>query len=205
TNANLIPVLSFAQAILGWEWKYGSSDFQQRFTPEYVRAVNIGRQTGTIPLVLDGITGVKQDSDEFVRLTRTALALALPHEIYFYGGTRIHAPTVIKAMQIISNFRSKSGTEVYPYWDSHRHLTIKGDLLVTAYRYHNNVLLVIGNMGEDGKYTIQIHPAQLGVGGLIGAENSETGQKIPVNDNVLELKMLKHDFSLVEVALKPAS
>jgi len=202
TNANMLPVLSFAQVILGWEWKYGLKDFQDRFTADYVRAVNMGRQTGTVPLVLGGVTGVAEDSNEFIRLTRTGLALALPHEIFFYGGSRMHAPTAIRARDIISQFRSRPNTEAHPYWDSYRLVETQGDLLITLYRYQDNLLLVIGNMGEAGHYTVRINREKLGLGEILKAVNSEISQDIPVKDNNIDLYIKKHDFALIEAIFK---
>ena len=202
TNANMLPVLSFAQVILGWEWKYGATDFQERFTPGYMRAVNIGRQTGTVPLVLDGVTGVEKDSEEFIRLTRTGLALALPHEIFFYSGGKMHAPTAITARDIISQFRSRTNIEAYPYWDNHTIVESDSNLLATVYRYQDNLLLVIGNTGNTGHYAVRINVEQLGLDKLLKAINRESGQSIPVEDNILDIFIKKHDFVLIEATCK---
>jgi hypothetical protein len=202
TNANMLPVLSFAQVILGWEWKYGANDFQDRFMPDYVRAVNIGRQTGNIPLVLDGITGVDKDSDEFMRLTRTALALALPHEIFFYGGGRMHVPTAITARDIISQFRSRPNTAAYPYWGNNAFVEAHGDLLLTVYQYQCNLLLIIGNMGKSGNYTVRVNGEKLGFGMLLRAVNRENDRGIPIKDNAMDLYINKHDFVLIEAMYK---
>jgi hypothetical protein len=198
TNANLLPVLSFAQANLSWEWKAGSSDFQDRFTPDYVRAESIGRQAGTIPIVLGQVEGIPTDSAEYVRVTRTALALALPHEIFFYGGT-FHCPTALQARDIIAAFRDEPGTTAYPYWEKGAVLQTSGNLLVTAYRHQGELLLVIGNLAEAGTYTVTLDAKGLQLKEITSAVNAETQAAIPVAGAGLTLAIAKHDLALVRV------
>ena len=83
TNGNILPVLGFAANSMGMEWKYGASDFQTRFSPDYIRAVCQGLQGGFFPTVLDGITGLggAAKKDERIRVTRTMMASLLVHEV----------------------------------------------------------------------------------------------------------------------------
>ncbi|HUW57011.1 MAG TPA: glycoside hydrolase domain-containing protein [Planctomycetota bacterium] len=195
TNANILPMLSFAQSSLGWEWKYGTSDFQERFTSNYVRAVNIGRQSGTVPNVLGGIEGVPLDGMEGIRLTRSALAATLPHEMLPYA--RVHSPTAVRVRDIVYDFVKEKGVEAFPYWEDGGPVRAPEGLLVTAYRAGRRLLFVVGNAGGEGNYTIRVDPARLGWN-IAGAVNRETGAEIPVKDNMLTLRMGRHDLALIE-------
>jgi hypothetical protein len=196
TNANMLPMLSFAQANLAWEFKYGSNDYQERFTPEYMRAVCTGRQSGTIPTVLGGIVGVDPKGEEYVRLTRTGLAMVLPHETFFYA--RGHAATCAKVRQILGEFRTGE-YEAYPYWESQPVVrSAPKQLLVTAYRKPDRLLLVVGNQGDEGTFRIGLAPDVLR-GTAPRAANCETGEAVDVRNGALELTLPKHDFALVIV------
>lgn len=191
-------MLSFAQANLAWEFKYGSNDYQQRFTPEYMRAVCTGRQAGTIPTVLGGIVGVDPKSDEYVRLTRTGLAMVLPHETFFYA--RAHAPTCAKARQVLGEFRTGQ-YEAYPYWENKTVVRATPEqLLTTVYRKPGRLLLVVGNRGEAGTFRIALAPDAL-AGQTLRAVNRETGEPVEVRDRVMQLALPTHDFALVEVSV----
>lgn len=199
TNAAILPVLSFAQASLGWEWKYGKTDFQDRFTPGYVRAVNIGRQAGTIPNVLGGVTGVPANSPEEIRLTRTALAMTLPHEIFPYS--RVHAPTAVAARDIVYGFIKGRQVQAFPYWQNRSLVSGPDNLLVTAYKADKRLLLVVGNMGGEGDYELRLDALAAG-GQVAAATNRETGQDVKVKLSTLHLSIKKHDLALIEVVLK---
>jgi hypothetical protein len=68
---------------MGMEWKYGSNDFQERFSSDYIRAVCSGLQGGCFPTVLDGITGADNDREKRTWATRTELAALLVRDAGF--------------------------------------------------------------------------------------------------------------------------
>ena len=197
TNTNLLPILSFSQALLDWEWKYGSSDFQERFTPDYIRAVSIGRQSGNIPVMLDGIQGIDRQSPAYARVTRTGLALILPHEMDTYGGW-MDGAVVGKAVGIIDAFRSRPGTECYACWESGPVLDAPQGLLVAAYRRGPELLLVVGNTGDPATHTLRLK----GAGQVAQAVDAESGAALPVKGQEVALEIAKHDFRLVKVETK---
>ncbi|MCF7853373.1 MAG: DUF6067 family protein [Candidatus Pacebacteria bacterium] len=195
TNANILPLLSFAQANLGWEWKYGKSDFQEKFTPAYIRAVNIGQQAGTIPVVLGGVTGLKPNSEEEIRLSRTALAMTLPHHIF--PRARIHGPTCIKARKIVLDFVARSAVKTHFYWDNKELVQAPENLMATIHRSEDQLLLVIGNLKGAGKYEIDLNLEKLGIDAITRAVNEETGETVAFEGNSVKIAVNRHDFALV--------
>lgn len=199
TNGNVLPILAFAQANLDWEWKRGGNDYQERFTPDFIRAESMGRQAGTIPNVLGGITGVAEGSEEYIHLTRTGLAMALPHQIFFYAYS--YEPTCAKAREIISPYVSQSENKSYFYWENQAIIKAPDNLMVTIHQAKDKLLLVIGNLGEGGDYEIGINPEKIGFSKISSAVNRETDVKVPVQGNNLKVSIKKHDFALIEVQL----
>jgi len=192
TNANMLPMLSFAQANLGWEWKYGKADFQEKFTPGYIRAVDIGQQAGTIPVVLGGVTGfdAEKEKEEYVRVSRTSLAMTLPHHIFIYS--RVDASTAIKVREIISEFIRRPDSNTYFYWNNEDIIRAPENLMVTFHKAGSELLFVIGNLKDAGEYKIDINLAKLGVSGIRQAINKETGEKVEFGGNTLKVNRGKH-------------
>lgn len=206
TNSKLLPTLSFANAILGWEMKYGTLPYPERFTPDYIRAVNLPFQTGTVSTVLiQRDAGKENDKDadaESIRITRSALALTLPNEIFVYYSSHclLDIPTAVKARDIISDFRRKNpGFKSYPCWQKNNPVTTPANLLITAYQAEDKLLLVIGNMGKDAKAKIEFNLKSLGYKGIKEAVNLETGESLPTSVTGAELNIKEYDFSLIEV------
>ena len=54
TNANILPIVSFATNLMGMEDKYGTTDFQDRWARDYIRTVNQGYQAGVFAMSIEG-------------------------------------------------------------------------------------------------------------------------------------------------------
>ena len=76
----IAPLHTWAGAILDWETRYGMEDFQDRFSREYIRTLSIGRQTGSVPLVL-GSLGIQGEAELRPHVERTLTGVALTHEV----------------------------------------------------------------------------------------------------------------------------
>ena len=200
TNANILPMLSFAQANVGWEWKYGKADFQDKFTPGYIRAVNIGQQAGTIPVVLGGVVGI-EDKQENIRVSRTCLAMTLPHQIFVK--VHIDGAPAVKARDIILEFVVRPNCETYFYWDNKDLLEVPENLMATFHKAGDEILLVIGNLKDEGKYEMKFNLNKLRFSGIQEVVNAETGEKIDFNGNSIYLNIPKHDFALIKLKMMP--
>ncbi len=196
TNANILPTLSFATNTMGMEWKYGSQDFQERFTPDYIRAVCQGRQGGFFPTVLDGI--IEKDPAKRTWCTRTMLAVLLPHEVRPTCPRQSDAALYRKIHDLLFNFGiDKPDCQYHAYWNPE--VPVKPadpNLLVSTYRRGNRLLLVCGSFTGD-------HTARLAAKDkLKSARNAETGESLAIRDNTIIFPMKKHDFALIEAKLE---
>lgn len=201
TNANILPILSFATNSMGMEWKYGSQDFQERFTPDYIRAVNQGRQGGFFPTVLDGIrlsSIDKKSPDKSTWATRTMLAVLLPHEIRPTCQAESDAKLIRKIHDLMYGFGIAEPDCVYhAYWDETA-LVSSDDpkLLVSTYQRGKKLLLVCGSYAGDitARLTIRGNTPK-------SAKNAENGTVLKINGNTIVFPMKKHDFALIEAEL----
>jgi hypothetical protein len=186
------------------EWKYGDTDFQERFPADYFRAIDTGRQGGFFPTCIDGIVAAPEKRKW---LTRTMLACFLPHEIqatvWISAGTDLE--TYRKLAGIIWDFgKSAPDTKFIPYWDENSPVKpLSGNLIPSAYLRGDKMLLVIGNYGGDENITIKIDSGKLGFAGILSAMNCETRESLTVNGNdSFSLPIKKHDIAIVELGLK---
>lgn len=204
TNALILPAFSFATATMDMEWKYGDTDFQDRFPADYFRAIDSGRQGGFFPTCIDGIIAPPEKRKW---LTRTMLACFLPHEIqptiWISSGTDLE--TYRKIAGIIWDFgKAAPDTRFIPYWDENTPVKpLSGNLIPSAYLRGDKMLLVIGNYGGDEDITIKIETGKIGFSGILSAKNCETQDSLTVkgNDSFL-LQIKKHDIIIVELSLK---
>jgi hypothetical protein len=196
TNANILPTLSFATNSMGMEWKYGSQDFQERFTPDYIRAVNQGRQGGFFPTVLDGI--IEKDSAKRTWATRTMLAALLPHEVRPTAPRQCDALLYQKIHDLMYQFGiAEPDCQFYAYWNTESPvITNDSKLLVSAYQRGKKMLLVCGSY--TGNITARI---TINRGILKSVKNLETGTVLEIEKNMIVFSMNKHDFALLEAEL----
>ena len=199
TNGNILPVLGFAANSMGMEWKYGPSDFQTRFSPDYIRAVCQGLQGGFFPTVLDGITGLggAANKAERIRVTRTMMASLLVHEVRPTIPRGSDGKTVIYIMNTLMDFGIGAEDCKYTaYWDAANPVVCSDkDVLVSVYRRGKKLLAVCGGWA-DGDREVEL---SLKRGGFSLAKNAETGPSIPVSGGKVRLRLAKHDLALVEM------
>ena len=195
TNANILPSLGFATNSMGMEWKYGTQDFQERFTPDYIRAVCQGLQGGLCPTVLDGITGGSAPERQWA--TRTMLASLLPHEIRPTWPRGSDPVLVAKAFDILFDFGRHEKDCVYTaYWNSANPVAPNDrNLLVSTYSRGGKLLCVCGSFTDDLNAVLSVK------GKVDAAVNAETGEKLEVTANQVKFFLKKHDFIIVEIQL----
>lgn len=196
TNTNVLPTLSFATNSMGMEWKYGANDFQERFTPDYIRTVCHGRQGGFFPTVLDGINNAKENR---TWVTRTMLATLLPHEVKPTAQRGSDAKTIQKTLGTIADFEPWADDCIaHNYWQNDYPLDIDNkNILSVAYRKSNNLLIIFANNGTDtpnATATFKKHR-------FLNAINAETNQPIECKDGTLHLNIKPHDFIIVKATI----
>ena len=194
TNANILPVLSFATNTMGMEWKYGADDFQDRWPSDYVRAVNQGYQGGFFATALEGLFDLKPEDK--TRVTRTMLAVLLPHEVQpTLQQTGDHA-LVCRVLGIKQAFGVAEDDCVYTaYWDPANPLVQRDDVLVSVYRRGDRMLAVIGSQAKE-EVRLDL---RLKSGRIRTAKDAETGGRLKIADGAAVLTLPRHDFALVEL------
>ena len=191
TNTNLVPFTSLGSISLDLEDKYGSMDFQDRFTEDWLKVCTIGVQSGCIPEVLVGISG---NNKEFV--TRTFLAVTLAYDI----------PTVLKCYgvtaiwgKVWNSLKSwgygTDAVKVFPCYESSGKVSAdSGDVRIAEYRKNDgSTIAALCSFGHAGKVKVMFgFPIKK-------AENFETGTALPFKGDSVEIELGKHDFKLIKV------
>lgn len=194
TNANILPALGFATNMMGMEWKYGNAEFQDRYTPDYIRAVNQGLQGGYFATSLGGILNVKSDAER-TWLTRTQLAMLLTHEIRPTLGN-FDTKLFTSVLQKLLSFGIAQKDCVYTaYWDANNPVKCSDpEVMVSVYRRGAKHLLVIGSLaGTDRTVSISLG------GAVQSAVDAETGAPVDLG----AFKLRRRDFALVEAVVAP--
>lgn len=198
TNAQIVPINTWAGVNMEWEMNYGMRNFQDRFSRDQIRTTAIGLQTGSAPQVL-GTTGIRGDvSEERERFVRRTLAgVAAVHEIKDIRSARGAIGEVYEAF-----FDFGYGTEdcrVYRYWDEPFPATIEGlDAEALVLANDGAALLLIVDFDEGGKGTVTLDAEQLELdsgASFVDLESGETLERIDEHAFAIELE--KHDFALV--------
>ncbi len=196
TNTNIVPILSFANISLDWEWQYGKRDFQERFTPELTVAETIGRQCGNVPLILAG--GETPSTDPaFNWMMRTRLGVCLVHELRVWDWQpKFHYDTYGKLFEF--GYGDKD-CRVYNYWDEGFPLRIEGcDARGIVMVRGKRALVVVTDYGEGGVCRLVLDLKALGLPETVKPTDFESGQALESEaPGQMAFDLKKHDFRAV--------
>jgi len=196
TNTNIVPILSFANINLDWEWQYGKRDFQDRFAPDLTVAETIGRQCGNIPLILAG--GFYDDKDPaWEWCMRTRLGVCLVHEIRVWDW---HPAFHYEMYGKLFNFGyGDKDCRVYNYWDEGFPLEVagcnaKGIVMVKGPK----AIAIVTDYGEGGTCTLKLDLGKLGLPATVKPSDFETGEAMTgMAPGEVTFPLKKHDFRAV--------
>ncbi len=196
TNANILPTLGFGTNSMGMEWKYGVHDFQERFTPDYIRAVCQGLQGGFFPTVLDGVTGGTKEQRAWA--TRTMMACLLPHEIRPTVPRGADGLLLRKIHTLLFDFGIGKDDCIYTaYWNPENPVkSADPNLLVSTYRRGKDLMIVCGSYTGDVQAILTVD------GKVKSAKNAETEASVSVQGNKITFPLKKHDFALIRAELE---
>ncbi|MBV9851256.1 MAG: hypothetical protein JO250_16420, partial [Armatimonadetes bacterium] len=179
-----------------WEMHYGGSDFQDRFPRDYIRAVTLGRQSGNMPVVLQGITEVS-DPAQRAWVERTRTGVCLTHELTVWQAD----PLFIRVKQFLYTLGYGTPTcRVFHYWDEHPALTVSGlDAAWIAFENRDTVAVMVTDYGGGGDARLTLDTRRLGLPAHCEAVNWEKpDDHWPVSDGTMTLPAIpKHDFRLL--------
>jgi hypothetical protein len=202
TNANLVPVFAWTTNSLDWEWRYGTLDFQDRFTREYIRAASLDRTTGNAPLILQGITEVPNEETR-AWVERTRIAATVPHEIAIWQPDKLANALHLYLMSIGYG----ADAEVFNYWDENPVAKVEGvdaAWLVVKGRDEDGklfVVVVLGDYGEGGTPKITLDAKRLGLPETFSAVNWENpnDKAVGTRGTVTLSPIKKHDFRVIHL------
>jgi hypothetical protein len=202
TNANLVPVFSWTAISLDWEWRYGTLDFQDRFTRDYIRATSLDRNTGNIPVILQGITEV-QNKPQQAWVERTRIAVTVPHEIIIWQPDKL----AIDLHLFLNSIGYGADAQVFNYWDDNPVAKVEGVdaawLLVKGRNKDGRpvVVLILGDYGDGGTAKVTLDAKRLGLPEKFTAENWEipSEKSSGLNGTVTLSPLKKHDFRVISI------
>lgn len=198
TNAYLLPVFSWTTMDLDWEMHYGGSDFQDRFSRDYIRAASLGRQGGNMPIVLPGITEVT-DPTKQAWVERTRTGVCLPHEISIYQAD----PLYIKIKNYLYSLGyGTASCRTFHYWDEKPILSVSGiDAAWIAFENADTLVLMVTDFGSGGAAKLTLDTNRLGLSDHFVAANWENPtEKWIASGSILDIPIIpKHDFRLLVI------
>ncbi len=203
SNNAIVPKLAFSTIQLDWELNYGTDDFQDRFSPEYILTTTTGEQAGTVPTVLTGIRGA-ESSEQKTWLTRTLLGTTLVHEAKCWVTSDVDRDLVNTVMALCFDFGyGMDDCDVYRYWEDPPFSANRDDLLCILYRRGDALLLIATDYGEGGPCRVTLDAARLGLeGATLRAANAETDEPLAMVDGALTFDLAKHAFIMARVDIE---
>ncbi len=195
TNAAIAPHLAFAGIQLDWEMKYGSDDFQDRFSEDVIFASSLGEQFGTVPLVLSGIYPSKEKPAEW--LTRTLFATTAVYEIKVWPTHSLEKKTWAGWQEILFNFGyAAADCEIFRFWENPPYRLNRSDARALVLRHQGHLLCIVSDFGNGGDTALTLPPSLTG-GHSFRVRDAESGEAIPFDRGELRFPLKKHDFKIV--------
>ena len=194
TNAAIAPILSFGQTHLTWEDRSGASDFQDRFTRDYLRAESIGLQYGSVPFALLLVSGPDKEKNTWA--FRTAAGVLLTHEIKPLAHYADYWKNLVRLLEF--GYGGK-GVRVSRYWEEDHPVRVEGSEAATLVASKPDAAIIVVcdySTGPDSERALDI--SKLGISGKIGAKDLENDQMLPVGvEGKIRFMLKKHDFKVI--------
>jgi hypothetical protein len=195
TDALLVPCFAKVTLQTGFEMNYGENPHQERFSPDYIRAVGLGTKIGANSLLLRGFkrknTPLAQWKAKENILMRHLWGVMLPF------GVR-HANSQNDAMFFFTRKLVNAGivspeSEFLPCWE--QKLVTAPSMLISCYKMPNKSLVIISNYFNEQPKTVSLSINFKGLGLSENAEawDLETNQKVDVK----QLNVKGYDFRLI--------
>ena len=213
TNVSSAPMMAFAQFGLDWEWHYGRSDFQNRWSRDHIRAACAGRQTGCAPVVI-GIGAKGGSAEEVEWLHRTFNGVILTHELIpcWYTVNTFIPPEERRerttSRELYYNTRKLLfgmgiGTDAcrtYNYWEDDYPLTIDGaETSSIVHRGERKIVVVVTDWGDGAAVKARLDVDRLGLGPDFTATDFETGEPVERAGATLTFELAEHDYRTIVV------
>ncbi|MEW6357146.1 MAG: glycoside hydrolase domain-containing protein [Planctomycetota bacterium] len=218
TNAMLVPCYSFATISFDWEMDRGEADFQDRFTDaiqgagdvlDFIRAESTGRQAGLVPVVLAEIenksdVGPEEWKKTKTRLTRSALAVTLLHEIQLnrHYSTNQDWSEVSRVYAILRRFGvADDNCEFVPYWTRDASVSVTGgNFRASFYKRPSRLLIIVSNISEAAAACVNVDGKALQLpAGSVWVDVESEKKLEPRDGHAASIVVPRHDFRVVFV------
>lgn len=204
TNAQLIPCFSFATAQLTWESMFGETPLPERYRLDEILAEGLGIRLGLESLALGGILRQTTSHKDWpalrAKLTRSFLALSLPHDVKVKNRMSpddIDWKNIRPAYEKMSMFGHwEDDCTFVPYWEKDPALrSSEPAVIVSSYRRPGKVLIVAGNLGNETEFSIRPDCEALGVPANAPVIDLESGSPA----DLANLKIGQYDYRLLQI------
>jgi hypothetical protein len=178
TNTHIIPYMVWSDSLLDLEWFYGPEPQQSKYAHEMLRTESLGRQSGSIPLVLADINSTKTP-EELSIAERTRFGTMMVHEIKArYGGEWA------KPFERLLDFGyGKDDCQVYNYWDEGYPVKVSSDQVKSLLLKRGKELLLVLATWEKKPDRVQITLDAKAVGlSVTKAVNEEKPEEVYLFD-----------------------
>jgi hypothetical protein len=200
TNANLVPMLSFGTLLLDHEWRdqgdWHDKDFQERLSLDEDASLLLAQSTG----LQSGCLGVVHNLFHGdLRLTRSALGVALTHEMRMGvdGGS-----VGQRVGELLCDFGyGLPDCRVWRYWDGPLPLQTTGVPVKTlTLARQGKAMLVVASYGPAGDVVLELDKKSLALSDNVIAADAETGGELQrLGPGRFKLALPRHDFRLILV------
>jgi len=200
TNTMIVPILSFGNSNMDWEWRYGYSDFQDRCSADLTVAETIGRQVGAWGTILAG--GHPDPKDPRTPwMKRTRLGVCLVHEIHNFD---YDAPLDVEIYTKLFAFGyGEPDCRVFNYWDPPHPVSVTSDTAdarTLAMARNGAAVVVVTDYGQGGKCLVKLDLEALGLKPDATAIDLETDKAVEtIAPGELGFSLKKHDFKILKV------
>jgi len=195
TNTGIAPILAFSHSHVTWEDRMGDSDFQDRFSREYLRAESIGRQHGSVPTALELVHGPDETKNAWAR--RTATGVMLTHEIKSISNSDPYQTCFLRLLEF---GYGKPDVRVFNYWQPDNPVRVEGaDVATLVVSKPGSAMIVVCDYGDGGNLTLRVDTGALGLKTDFGARDVESGETLPVAAGKVSFALKKHDYRIVAI------
>ena len=195
TDALLVPCFAKVTLQTGFEMNYGENPHQERFSPDYIRAVGLGTKIGANSLLLRGFkrknTPVSQWKTKENALRRHLWGVMLPF------GLR-HANSQSDTMLLFTRKLVKAGivsseSEFLPCWEQ-KAVTAQ-NMIISCYKMPGKTIAIVSNYFSKSPRTVslKIDTKSLGLAEKIKAIDLENNKTVDTN----KLEVKGYDFRLI--------
>ena len=181
TNSHILPYMVWNQANLDLEWKVrGARPFQEKFSPELLRAESLGRKTGNYPMaMLNPRRPDHMSKEEFAFIQRTHRDALYVHEIKYSPNIRTAA-----APEPLSDFGyGQPDCRVINYWEPEAPISVSDDQCkwILLRREGKALVMLVTWNDEEKEIKVKVDTDALGID-VDRVTNAESGETTPAPD-----------------------